>query len=195
MKDRVSLRARRSFRMSGIRCALVLAIVAFGSLVAACGDSPSEEPVATPAGPSKTTKTAALPAEMVSAVSAGRSSGVVGVHFALGKLPLVGQALPVDIAIVPHQDFASVRASFEGPDGLPLNVGHELNPLTDVKSETIIKHQLVLLPRSDGVFIVSATVETESPTEGNVSRVFSLPIIVAAAAAPVAAAPAPAAPK
>jgi hypothetical protein len=182
--------------MSDIRRALVLTVLAFGSLVAACGDSPSETPAAAGKDPSKTAKTAGLPPEMVAAVSAGRSSNVIGVHFALDKLPTVGQALPVEIAIVPHQEFTSVRAHFEGPEGLPLTVGNELDPKTDVKSETLIKHQLVLLPRSEGVFIISAAVETESPLEGTVSRVFSLPIIVAAAtpagAAPAAAPAAPA---
>lgn len=181
--------------MSGTRRAFLLPVLAFGSLVAACGDSPSEETVATQASPAKTTKAAGLSPEMVAAVAVGRSSNILSVHFALGKLPLVGQALPVEIAIVPHQDFTSVRANFEGPDGLALTIGNELKPVTDVKLETVIKHQLMLLPRSDGVFIISATVETESPAEGNVSRVFSLPIIVAADAAPASAAPAPAAPK
>ncbi len=181
--------------MSRTRRALLLPVLAIGSLVAACGDSPTEEAVATQAGPAKTTKASGLSPEMVAAVSVGRSSSILSVHFALGKLPLVGQALPVEIAIVPHQDFTSVRANFEGPDGLALTIGNELEPLTDVKAEIVIKHQLVLLPRRDGVFILSATVETERPTEGNVSRVFSLPIIVAVAATPAAAAPAPAAPK
>jgi hypothetical protein len=179
--------------MSGIRRAFVLAVLALGSLVAACGDSPSDEPAATKPGPKQTPKTAGLSPEMVAAVSVGQSSNVISVHFALGKLPLVGEALPVEIAIVPHQDFTSVRANFEGPEGLALTVGNELKPVTDVKLETAIKHQLVVLPRSAGVFILSATVETESPTDGTVSRVFSLPVIVADAA-PAAPAPAPAAP-
>ena len=184
--------------MSDIRRAFVLTVLAFGSLVAACGDSPSEAPVAAGTVPSKTAKTAGLPPEMVAAVSAGRSSSVIGVHFALDKLPTVGQALPVEIAIVPHQEFASVRAHFDVPEGIPLTVGNELEPKTDVKPETLIKHQLVLLPRAEGVFIISATVETESPLEGTVSRVFSLQVIVAAAtpaAAPSAPAPATPAPQ
>lgn len=180
--------------MSRIRRSHLLPVLALGSLVAACGDSPSEEAVATQAGPAKTTKAAGLSPEMVAAVPVGRPTNVLSVHFALGKLPLVGQALPVEIAIVPHQDFTSVRANFEGPEGLALTIGNELKPVTEVKLETIIKHQLMLLPRTDGVFIISATVETESSAEGTVSRVFSLPIIVAAAEASAAAAPVPAAP-
>jgi hypothetical protein len=176
--------------MSGIRHALALALMACGSLIAACGDPPSEAPVSPTASSGKTSKVAGLPPEMVSAVSAGRSSGVISVHFALGKPPLVGQALPVDIAIVPHQDFTSVRAHFDGVDGLAVTVGTAMDPVANVKQETILKHQLVLLPAREGVFMISATLETESPTEGTVSRVFSLPMVVSLVETP---APAPAA--
>ena len=48
---------------------------------------------------------------MVAAVPAGKSSKYVGVHFSLGNSPVVNQALPMDIAIIPHEDFASLRAT------------------------------------------------------------------------------------
>jgi hypothetical protein len=71
-----------------------------------------------------------------------------------------------------------------------------MEPVPDVKSETILKHQLVLLPTKEGVFMISATLETESPTEGTISRVFSLPMVVAAAEAnPPAPTPAPPTPQ
>jgi hypothetical protein len=117
---------------------------------------------------------------MVAAVSAGRSSGVISVHFALSKPPVVGQALPVDIAIVPHHDFNSVRAHFDGMDGITVTTGTAMDPVTDVKLESVLKHQLVVLPAKEGVYLISATVESESPTEGTVSRVFSLPMVVSA---------------
>lgn len=178
--------------MSGMRV-LVLAVLGCGSLIA-CGDSPPEETAAPTTSTRKAPKDAGLPPDMVAAVSASRSSGVIGVHFALGKQPVVGQALPVEIAIVPHQDFTSVSAHFDGVDGLAVTVGDAMQPTTGVKAETIIKHQLVLLPTKEGVFMISAGLETESPTEGTVSRVFSLPLIVSAEEKPpeTTAAPAPA---
>lgn len=183
--------------MSGMRRALVLAVWAGGILLAACGDSPSETPVAPAANSAKNPKPAGLPPDMVAAVPAGRSAGVISVHFALGKPPVVGQALPVEIAIVPHQDFTSVRAQFQGVDGLAITAGDAMDPVMDVKMESILKHPLVLLPAKEGVFMISATLETESPLEGTVSRVFSVPMMVMAveAQAPVAPAPAGAAPQ
>ena len=178
MVDRVSLWTGRDSRMSGIRRVFVLAVLACGSLVSACGDSPSEEPTAPKASAGKAAKRAGLPPEMVSAVPANRSSTAVTVHFALGKPPVVGQAVPVEIVIVPHQDFTSLRAHFDGADAVAVTVGNAMDPVADVKLETVIKHQLVLLPSVEGVFMISASLETESPTEGTVSRVFSLPMIV-----------------
>ena len=65
------------------------------------------------------------------------------------------------------------------------------------QAEKPLTHQLVLLPAKEGMFMVTATVETEGE-EGNVSRIFSIPVIVAAAGSrrdgpPPATAPAPAA--
>jgi hypothetical protein len=184
--------------MSGMRRAIVLTVLAGGLLLTACGDPPPEATVAPAASSSKTPKGAGLPPDMVAAVSAGRSSGVVSVHFALGKPPVVGQAFSVDVAIVPHQDFTSVRAHFDSMDGLTVTTGNAMEPVTDVKLESVLKHQLVVLPAKEGVYTISATLETESPTEGTVSRVFSLPMVVSeqesqepapAASSPPAAAP------
>jgi hypothetical protein len=185
--------------MSGIRRAFVSAVLAGGLLLAACGDSPSDAQVAESAKSRKAPAATGLPPDMVAAVSAGRSSSVIGVHFALGKSPIVGQALPVDIAIVPHQEFTSVRAQFTGVDGLAVTVGNTMEPVADVKLESILKHQLVLLPSKEGVFMISAALETESAAEGSVTRVFSLPMVVstpeAQGSAPAAATPTGAAPQ
>jgi hypothetical protein len=196
MIDRVSLRAGRDFNMPGIRRALVLLVFAGGFSLAGCGDPPPEAPAGPATSSAKAPKLAGLSTDMVAAVPAGRSSTAITVHFALGKPPVMGQAFPVEIAIVPHQDFASVRASFDGVDGLAVTVGSTMEPVTSVKLESILEHQLVLLPAREGVYVITATVETDSP-EGTVSRVFSLPVIVAATetpeTAPAAAAPAGAA--
>lgn len=167
---------------------LLFAALACGALLSACDDAP---PAPTTGGPSAARKPAAskiagLPPEMVSAVSAGRNATVVSVHFALRDTPAVNEALPMDIAIVPHQEFTSLRAHFEGRDGVALTTGENLEPLSNAASEKPIMHQLTLLPSREGVFILTASVETEG-VEGNVTRIFSIPIIVA----PVQAAPPP----
>jgi hypothetical protein len=70
--------------------------------------------------------------------------------------------------------------------------GDSLGPQTGIDSETPLTHQLVLLPTREGMFMVTCSVETEGP-EGNVTRIFSIPVIVAAAGASAPeSAPAPA---
>jgi hypothetical protein len=160
-------------------------------MLAACGESPSD---AGPAAPSSNKPVApkadGLPSEMVAAVSAGNTSSVIGVHFALGATPVVNQPLPVEIAIVPHQEFASLLAHFDAQGGLAVTVGGTMDTVTSISPEKPIKHQLVLLPREAGVFMVTAVIDSQGQ-EGNMTRVFSIPVIVAAQAPPPASAPDP----
>ena len=164
-------------------------IVAFSvcALLAACGDDAPEKPA-----DGKSPVTAAKPKgqkvtdTMVAAVSAGKSSAAVGVYFTLGNSPTVDTALPVDIAILPHQDFSSLRARFDAPGGgLTLLSGDNLEPIENLEAEAPLVHKLVLMPQKPGVYMVTANLETLG-TEGMVSRIFSIPVIVAPAAAPAA---------
>jgi hypothetical protein len=165
---------------------------AAGISLAGCGDGPSAGAPAPAAAAPQTAKPAAsrLPPEMVAAVSSTRNTGILGVHFVLHGIPTVSKALPVDIAIVPHEPMASIVAHFDARDGLTLATGEALDRQVDPAPEKIIKHQLVLLPGKEGVFMVTAVVETETE-EGMLSRIYSIPVIVGGAPAD----PAPAAPE
>ena len=171
----------------------LMVVVCVALWLAACDDAPTESAqVSTGPKPAKSSE-GVLPPEFVGAVSAGRNNSAISVHFALRNSPTVNQALPVDIAIVPHQSFTAVRAHFDSRDGLALATGNELPSKSDPSPEKPIRHELVLMPGKDGVFMVSAIVETEG-IDGTVSRVFSIPVIVApqaAAAPPTQAPPAP----
>jgi hypothetical protein len=163
--------------------------------LAACNDSAPEQSTG-----AKTTAPAAKKAmvsdNMVAAVSAGKTSTVIGVYFELGGAPSIDSALPVEIAILPRQDFTSLKARFytQG-DGLTLVSGDLLQPVNNAQAGSSIEHQLVLMPRKEGVFMLSVNIETEG-AEGSVSRIFFIPVIVAptSAATPEAPAPAGAAP-
>lgn len=166
--------------MSSSRIRWVVAACAAGILLAGCDDGPSAEaPAPTPAAATPKPKAPAspLPPDMVAAVSSTRNSNVVSVHFVLNGIPTVNKALPVDIAIVPHETMAGLVAHFEARDGLVLATGNALDRQADPAAEKIIKHQLVLLPGREGVFMVTVVVETEAG-EGTVSRIFSIPVIV-----------------
>ena len=160
----------------------VFALLAVGAL-AACDDAPPEQrQPASAAKPVPPPTVARVANDMVAAVSAGKTATAVGVHFALGKVPAVGEALPIEIAIVPHRKFAALEAHFTAPDGLNLTVGETFGPRTDVDAEKSIQHQLVLLPTREGVFMMTASVNTDGE-EGSLTRIFSIPVIVSPAQA------------
>jgi hypothetical protein len=171
----------------------LIAVLAGCVLLAACGDSAPVPKAAggpaKPAGP----KLASAGEDMVAAVPAGKSARFVGVHFSLGSVPTVSQALPVDIVIIPHDSYAALGASFQSQEGLTLMSGDVLAPIKDAVAETTIKHQLSVMPARSGVFMITATVETEG-ADGTVTRVFSIPVIVGLPEAAAAAQAAPARP-
>lgn len=162
-------------------------------LLAACGDAPDEsEQGATPTPTVRATRTDGLPPEMVAAVAAGKTASAISVHFSLGSVPTPNHVLSVNIAIVPHQEFASVRANFESRDGITLVSGDKIQPIQKLKPEQMISHELVVMPTAEGVQLITASVETDS-AEGVITRVFSIPVIVTPPAPAPAPEPAPAA--
>lgn len=164
------------FRTGRTQSVLFAALVAVA--LCACGDPPAE-PSSSQSGAARADgqKGEALPPQMVSAVSASKSALVVGVHFALEGQPQVGKPLSVDIAIVPHRPFATLTARFDGQEGLTVSSGVNMPASRDLKTEQILKHKIELLPDREGLFMVTASVDTESD-EGNITRVYSIPVIV-----------------
>jgi hypothetical protein len=175
---------------------VLLAMIAC-ALVGACDSAPSSAPKtqAEPGAGKPAPKTDALPQEMVAAVAAGKTATAVNVHFALGASPQVGRDLPVDIAIVPRQKFELLSAKFEPQGAMTLSSGNVLSPVAGVAADKIVHHKVVLQPSQDGLFMMTATVETQDE-QGTMTRVFFIPIMVAAQAGAAAApsAPSPGAP-
>ena len=166
--------------ISGARAFLLAAFVC--GVLAACDDSAEQtDGTVTITKKSDAPKVPGLAPEMVAAVSAGKTATMLSVHFALRAPPTVNKALPVDIAIVPHRDFIALRAHFESHDGLAMTTGEIFGPEADLAAEKPLKHQLILLPSKDGVFMITAIVETEG-ADGTVTRIFSIPVIVASGA-------------
>ena len=168
------------------RFSAALAMIACFGVLAGCGDAPSEnsQVAPEPAKGAAAPKLAKLSSQMVSAVSSGKAASVISVHFVLGAPPTVGKPLPVNIAIVPHRKFLSVRAHFETHDGLTVTAGDVYGPKDAVDSETALEHELMLSPEKEGVFMVTTIVDTEGD-EGSITRIFSIPVIVSPAEGPV----------
>jgi hypothetical protein len=173
----------------------LFAVLVGCALLAGCDNSGSQADVSrVSASKPKPTKAPNIADQMVAAVSKTRSATVIGVYFSLGRTPTVHQPLPVDIVLVPHEKLSKVVGHFDGQDGIAVVAGDAMEPRNEVEPESTLKHQLVLLPTNEGVFMVTASIETEG-SEGTVSRIFSIPVIVAPAAPekPAAVSPAPSA--
>lgn len=152
------------------------------AFAAACDDAPAPQTPAKGGAPAAAVnKEALVPANMVAAVSAGKSASMISLHFALEAVPAVGKPLPVAIMVVPHRPFASVRALFQAPDAIIVATGNEFEQQTNVKAETLLPHKILLQPRQEGVFLVTAALETEGE-DGTVTRIYSIPVIVHSAA-------------
>jgi hypothetical protein len=169
--------------MLKIRHRAALAALVCVCVISACDDAPPEPqeraPVANKGEPPP--KVANLSKDMVAAVSAGKAANVISLHFALRATPTVNTPLPVEVAIVPHRKFTSIRVHFDSQDGLAAAAGDNFGPETSPEAESPLSHQLVLLPSKEGMFMVTSSVETESE-DGNVTRIFSIPVIVSPAA-------------
>ena len=94
-------------------------------------------------------------------------------------------ALPVKVAIVPHRKFKFVRAIFTAQEGIDVADGRRYEMLRDVEAEQILQHQVMIQPSRDGLYLISVGLETDGD-EGNITRSYSIPIIVQANAAPAA---------
>jgi hypothetical protein len=167
--------------MSRFRAGFASLACACVCVLAACNDAPTETPKGAAVGDKPLPpKTVDVTKEMVAAVSAGKVATAISVHFSLRASPVANTPLPVDVAIVPHQKFSVVRVYFESHDGLSITSGGQFEPANSGSVETPLRHQVMLLPSKEGLFMMTATVETVGE-DGNVTRVFSIPVIVAAA--------------
>ena len=179
--------------MPSIVRALVLAMMA-GVLASACNDPPPPTPSGAASSKPPAKPEGLVPPNMVSAVSASKTSSLISVHFRLEAPPMVGKPLDVEIAVIPHRAFNSLHALFETPDSVILAIGDRFDAPGDVKAETVLSHKLVVQPTQEGVFLITAAVESESE-EGTITRIYSIPVIVYGeipARKPAAAPPVPA---
>src|SRR5215472_3541402 len=135
----------------GRNLALSLAVAAF---LAGCGSrsDPAKPPVRTAKTP--LTPSDQLSRSMVSAVPANKPSTVpLQVKFELRERPDIGQALKLDLAIVPMSAAVDrVSGKVEGDDGLELVDGAEVAPTERPVEGVPIRHVVKVLPKQGGIF-------------------------------------------
>jgi hypothetical protein len=168
--------------------ARVLLLCAVAALAACHGDS-GQSPSGNAAAPAKHASAAAkkgptqdeLTAGMVQAVTQGKSQVPVTFKFDLLQRPTVGQALEIDIAMLPQitADQASVQVS--ASDGLNVAPDSRQVDFAAVDAAQVYRHKISVTPTAAGVYFVefAVTLAHDAISE---SRSFSVPIIVEAAA-------------
>jgi hypothetical protein len=167
----------------------VWAAVTLAALLAALDGCAKVEHVASSAAASRSAAAAKKPADagdvalanMVSAVSSGKSFGDISLKFDLRGRPVAGEPVDIDLAIIPAQELNSVSATFQPGDGLEVTQGGKTPAISHPPVGVPITHTLTIVPQRDGVFYVNAVVLADSPAQ-SVSRNFAIPLIAAAGA-------------
>ena len=156
-----------------IAAALALAVSGCGS----SGESGTGAAPATTGPPGAKAPGRAQSDNMVAAVSATKGGAPVEVKFELRERPQVGQPVDIDIAVLPvSPNLERVHAIFQAGDGLDLVSGGETALIEKPADGVPIRHTLRILPKRDGIFVVSAVVSVDTASE-SLSRTFSIPLI------------------
>ena len=118
-----------------------------------------------------------LTAGMVEAASQGKSQLPVELKFDVKQRPTLGQALDIDIAVVPQIDAGPADIKVTGGDGLTLAAGANQIDLPAVEAGQVYRQSVKVTPTADGVLLLSLTVSLKHD-EMTESRAFSIPLIV-----------------
>jgi hypothetical protein len=118
----------------------------------------------------------AIDPEMVAGVALSKTRGTVDLRFALRQHPQPGQPTQLDVALIPDAGLERVTVTFRAEDGLELRDGSGTTPHEHPEAGVPIGHSLTIVPRSEGIFYVSATVLAETQNDSSV-RVFTIPVI------------------
>jgi hypothetical protein len=118
---------------------------------------------------------------LVSAVTANKTGNLpLQVKFALKARPDVGQALDVDLVVVPlSASVDRIAGKIEGSDGLQIQDGAQLTPVDRPVEGTPLHHTIRVLPQRDGIFTFNAVLTVDSGGQ-SLSESYAMPLIAGA---------------
>ena len=120
---------------------------------------------------------AELTAGMVEAASQGKSQLPVQIKFDLAQRPTLGQALDVNLAVMPQIDASPADITVTGGVGLTVDPAANAIDLPTVEAGQVYRQSVKVTPSSDGVLLLSVLVSLKHD-ELTESRAFSIPLIV-----------------
>jgi hypothetical protein len=140
-------------------------------------------PVAPAPGPTAQEQTAT----MVEAATQGKSQAPVTLKFDLPERPVQGRPLEIAIALLPQIPASPATIEVSGADGLKLADGESPIEFSEVEAAQVYRHNIKLTPTAEGVYMLALNVSLKHDQITD-SRIFCVPLIVAA---PSNTAPAP----
>ena len=150
----------------------------------ACQKDPAAASAPKPQFKAKTTSSlkpgptaAQLTAGMVEAAGQGKAQGPVDLKFELAQRPKVGQALEINLALLPQIDAKTATIQVAATDGFTLADGAGQFELASIAAGDVYRHTLNVLPTTEGVFVMGVTRQLKND-DGTETRAFSIPIIV-----------------
>jgi len=167
--------------MTTARVLLLCALVA----TSACHKDPGTPPppptpkphITVPVVAKKGPSAAELTAGMVEAASQGKSQLPVELKFDVKQRPTPGQAVDIDIALIPQIDGGAADIQLTGGEGLTVAPGTKQIGLPAVEAGQVYRQSVKVTPTADGVLLLNLTV-TLKHDEMTESRAFSIPLIV-----------------
>jgi hypothetical protein len=162
----------------------VIAVICCCGWLAACSQDASPPPssAATPRfkAPGQARKGPSveeLTAGMASAPTMGKAPLVADLKFELGQRPNIGQAVEINLALVPKFDGGPATVQLSGSQGLDATQGDVPFEVAEVAAGEVYRHTLHVTPTMEGVLLVNLTVSLKHD-EVSDSQVFFVPVIV-----------------
>lgn len=102
----------------------------------------------------------------------------MGLRFEVRSSPEAGQPVDVDLAILP--DAAAIdhiNGEIQGGENVSVVEGGEIPAIEKPAQGSVIRHVVRLLPKQDGIFVVTAAVNVDLGND-SITRTFTIPLIV-----------------
>jgi hypothetical protein len=164
--------------------ASVVAAILAAAALGGCGQDAKAPAITTatphvkPAAPVKKGPSAdELTAGMATAPTLGKSPLPLDLKFELADRPKLGQALEINLALVPQVAGGPAAVRVSGADGLDAAQGESQFEVPEVEAGEVYRHTVRVTPNAEGVLLVGITVSLKHD-ELDDSKVFSIPVIV-----------------
>lgn len=166
-------------RVTALRLALVAALALNVAGLGACSRENDEAGNAAAGVHLKKSARSKVPhtnPDMVAAVSGAKQPGPAELRFEIANKPEVGKPVEIHLELIPNSGVERMLATFTAGEGLELKTGNATPTYAQPEAGKSIEHTVTVVPKANGIFYVTATVQTDTETE-SMARIFTIPLI------------------